>query len=189
MIGPAAFRSLRIDSLLGAKPSHSVDDFKRYQSDVKVVQHAMLMPLIAHVGALSDEASALKAELLAWDGRATLDSRGALALYELLRVLKELTWDEKVFEEMLQPTDMILLDLLNEDDAIWLDVQSTSNVGKRRISAKAGFGGNSTRHACPLWHGSCRMAMGRASPIMDPAHDANTGFERFVAPSNTLSWF
>ena len=125
---PAAFRSLRIDSLLGAKPSHSVDDFKRYQSDVKVVQHAMLMPLIAHVGALSDEASALKAELLAWDGRATLDSRGALALYELLRVLKELTWDEKVFEEMLQPTDMILLDLLNEDDAIWLDVQSTSNV-------------------------------------------------------------
>ena len=88
----------------------------------------MLLPLIAPVEALSEEASVLKAELLAWDGRATLDSQGALVLFEFLRVLKALTWDETAFEGMLQPTDMILLDLLYEDDAIWLDVQTTSNV-------------------------------------------------------------
>ena len=125
---PAAFRSLRIDSLLNEKQLHSLDDFRQYQSDVKVVQHAMLLPLIAPVEALSEEASVLKAELLAWDGRATLDSQGALVLFEFLRVLKALTWDETAFEGMLQPTDMILLDLLYEDDAIWLDVQTTSNV-------------------------------------------------------------
>ncbi|MFQ5572589.1 MAG: penicillin acylase family protein, partial [Rhodothermales bacterium] len=39
----SVYRSLRIDSLLRSKPTHSVDDFKRYQADVHAVQRDLFV--------------------------------------------------------------------------------------------------------------------------------------------------
>ena len=125
---PAAYRSLRIDSLLNSQPAHSAEDFRRYQSDLKVVQHAMFGPLLEPVEGLSEDAAVVKSALLMWDGRATVDNRGALPLYEFLRVLKALTWDEPTFQGMPIPSEMILLDLLADDESAWLDVQSTADI-------------------------------------------------------------
>lgn len=125
---PAAYRSLRIDSLLRKVPVHSVEDITRYQSDLKVVQHALFAPLIAPIEQLSDDASVVKAALLSWDGIATEDNKGALVLFEFLRTLKQLTWDEPAFMGMPIPTETVLLELLAADASAWLDVQVTPHL-------------------------------------------------------------
>ncbi|MDE2730856.1 MAG: penicillin acylase family protein [Bacteroidota bacterium] len=125
---PAAYRSLRIDSLLTGQSVHSAEDFRRYQTDLKVVQHAMFGPLLAPVEGLSEDAAVVRSTLLSWDGEATPDNRGALALYEFLHVLKALTWDEPAFLDLPVPNEMILLDLLAADESAWLDVQSTADI-------------------------------------------------------------
>ena len=121
----SAYRSLRIDSLLSAKDSHSFDDFRRYQSDIKVVQHALFAPLVATTGSLSADAAIVRDVLVEWDGQATEDNLGALVLYEFLLSLKMLAWDEEAFAGMPTPSEVILYQLLQDDSSVWLDIQAT----------------------------------------------------------------
>lgn len=125
----STYRSLRIDSLLRGQDRHSVDDLKRYQADVHVVQRDLFVPLLDTLGGLSPRADSLRGWLQAWDGAAGVDAFEPLLLDEWLGVLDALAWDEAVFEGRRRPGQAVLYRLLREAPASpWLDVQGTPAV-------------------------------------------------------------
>lgn len=127
-----AYRSLRLDTLLRGSAEHSVDDFKRYQSDVHAVQRDLFVPLLDPLEDLSARADTLRRMLQAWDGATSVDRPEPLVLDTFLKTLNHLTWDEEVFDGVPDPGEMQLLRFLREEpSSTWLDVQDTD----RRESA------------------------------------------------------
>jgi penicillin amidase len=120
---------LRINALLQGASSHSVEDFKRYQADVRVQQHRILMPFFAELDGLSPRADTLQTMLEEWTGKAAVDRPEPLVFDELLSLLREQMWDEPVFATAPNPEDAILVELLRTDpDARWFDVQATDTT-------------------------------------------------------------
>ena len=124
---PDAYRALRIESLLRARPLHGVEDFLRYQSDVHVVQRDLFVPLLETLEGLTPRAQAARERLLAWDGASMVDRDAPLVLDVFLRSLRRLAWDEPVFAGLPEPKEMTLLRLLREGSP-WLDVVETEAV-------------------------------------------------------------
>lgn len=121
-----AYRSLRIDSLLRGAATHSVNDLKRYQSDVHAVQRDLFVPLLEPLERLSARADSLRRMLGAWDGATTVDRPEPLVLDVFLDRIRQLTWDEEVFHGVPDPEDAQLLALLQETpSSAWLDIQDT----------------------------------------------------------------
>lgn len=139
--GDKTYRSIRIDTLLRRKAAHSVDDLQSYQSDVHAVQRDFFVPLIDTLSGLDGRAAELRAMLVGWDGRTTLDRREPLALHYFLDELERLTWDEDEFAAVRldaegdtlsspyrvpRPAQTRLYHLLAEyPDSPWLNVEST----------------------------------------------------------------
>ena len=123
----AAYRSLRIDTLLSGKNQHSIDDMKNYQADFYVGQYDAFVPLLDSVRSLSPQAEAVRNALTGWDGFAEGETTGPLALHEYLIALKRLTWDEPVFVDLPVPSETVLLMLLNRGSK-WLDIQETPTI-------------------------------------------------------------
>ena len=123
------YRSLRIDSLLRGSASHSVEDFKHYQADVRVQQHRVLVPLLSDAQGLSPRADTLRQLLQQWNGEATVDRPEPLVFDELLSILHGQMWDESVFGGAPTPADAILVQLLRTaPNARWFDVQATDTT-------------------------------------------------------------
>ncbi len=120
----AAYRSLRIDTLLSGKKQHSIEDMKNYQADFYVGQYDAFVPLLNSIRSLSPQAEAVRSALTEWDGFAEGETTGPLALHEYLIALKHLTWDEPVFMDLPVPSETVLLTLLNRGSK-WLDIQET----------------------------------------------------------------
>lgn len=121
-----AYRSLRIDALLREAPTHSVDDLKRYQSDVHAVQRDLFVPLLQPLTEFSPRADSLRHMLARWDGATTTDQPEPLVLDVFLERLRQLAWDEDVFTGVPEPEDASLLTLLRDaPNAPWLDIRST----------------------------------------------------------------
>ncbi len=122
-----SYRSLRLDDLLRGQPSHSVDDLKRYQSDVRAMQPRLFVPLLDAVNELPPRADTLRQMLVPWSGEATTDRPEPLVMDVLLDRLRALAWDEPVFSNLPDPEDVQLLDLLeNDPTSTWLDITSTA---------------------------------------------------------------
>lgn len=121
---PAAYRSLRIDTLLSGKMQHSMEDMKHYQGDFHVGQYEAFVPLLSSIRSLSPQAEAVRSTLTGWDGFAEGETTGPLALHEYLIALKHLTWDESVFAGLPEPSETVLLMLLSRGSK-WLDIQGT----------------------------------------------------------------
>lgn len=123
--GPG-YRSLRIDALLEGKEKHSVEDIKRYQSDVYVVQRDLFVPLLSEVEGLSERAAELRTILQHWEGESSIDREEPLIFDIFLDNLNEMVWDEKLFSTYRSPKEDRLYALLtgNISDK-WLDVQGT----------------------------------------------------------------
>ncbi len=124
---PAAYRSLRIDTLLSGKKQHSIEDMKNYQADFYVGQYDAFVPLLDSVRSLSPRAEAVHSALTEWDGFAEGETTGPLALHEYLIALKRLTWDEPVFSDIPVPSETVLRTLLSQRSK-WLDIQETPAV-------------------------------------------------------------
>ena len=122
-----AYRSLRIDALLSGKDQHSVEDLMNYQGDLYVGQYAAFVPLLDSVQSLTPQGETLRSTLIHWDGYATEEAAGPLALHEYLLALKRLTWDEAVFADLPEPSETVLITLLERGSA-WLDIQETPAV-------------------------------------------------------------
>ncbi len=120
------YRSLRIDALLSGKERHSVDDLKKYQSDVYVVQRDLFATLLEDLPDLSEKASELRQMLMNWEGMASVDRAEPLVMDIYLKILRSLTWDESVFEGRRSPNDERLYSLVaGEGDMPWIDIQKT----------------------------------------------------------------
>ena len=138
----SAYRSLRIDTLLRGKPQHSVADLKRYQADVHAVQRDFFVPLLDTLTGLSTRADALRFMLNNWSGETAVDQSEPLVLFELLRTLRAMAWDEPAFDDARLPTETILYSLLRDDpSSVWLDVQATEDredaAGLLRLALEA----------------------------------------------------
>jgi penicillin amidase len=126
---PDGYRSMRIDSLLRGRAAHSVADFKRYQSDVRVPSRDVFVPFLDGLEGLSPRADSLRRLLRAWGGAATVERPEPLVFHEFLSILRRQVWDERVFARAPHPEDAALVDLLRTDpDARWFDVQDTEAV-------------------------------------------------------------
>ncbi len=119
-----SFRSLRIDSLLDSNGPHSVADIRSYQSDVKVVQRDLFMPLIDTLGGLSPRADTLRRMLERWDGRAAVDRPEPTILYPFLTTLERLAWDELKGYEKPETTQLWYL-MMEEPGSPWFDRSAT----------------------------------------------------------------
>ena len=122
-----AYRSLRIDTLLVGRDRHTVENMKEYQADFHVGQYDAFVPLLGSVRALTPAGEAVRAALVEWDGKAVGETPGPLALHEYLEALKRLTWDESLFRGIPDPTETVLVTLL-ETGSSWLDIQRTREV-------------------------------------------------------------
>lgn len=122
-----AYRSLRIDTLLVGRDRHTVENMKEYQADFHVGQYDAFVPLLDSVRALTPAGEAVRAALVEWDGKAVGETPGPLALHEYLEALKRLTWDESLFRGIPDPTETVLVTLL-ETGSSWLDIQRTREV-------------------------------------------------------------
>lgn len=122
-----AYRSLRIDTLLVGRDRHTVENMKEYQADFHVGQYDAFVPLLDSVRALTPAGEAVRAALVEWDGKAVGETPGPLALYEYLEALKRLTWDESLFRGIPDPTETVLVTLL-ETGSSWLDIQRTREI-------------------------------------------------------------
>lgn len=135
-----AFRSLRINTLLRAKPQHTVGDMMRYQADVHALQHDLFAPLLDTLDGLGARADTLRRMLVAWDGETTVDRPEPLVLDVFLKTLDRLAWDEPAFEpdsvvnhlgEKVErrvplPGETQLYLLMRDDPgSAWFDVQQT----------------------------------------------------------------
>ncbi len=126
---PDGYRSMRIDSLLRSKRTHSLADFKRYQTDVMVPSRDVFVPYLNGLEGLSSRADTLRRMLRGWEGTAAVGRPEPLVFHEFLRLLRRETWDERVFASGPTPEDAVLVDLLRTDpDAQWFDVQATESV-------------------------------------------------------------
>ena len=136
------YRSIRIDSLLRGSSRHSVDDLKRYQSDVHAVQRDLLVPLLDTLSGVDGEADRVRRTLVAWDGEMTVDRMEPVLLSSILDELSSLTWDEDEFAPVYEidasgdtisapyrvplPNETRVLALLSEHPTSrWLDVVGT----------------------------------------------------------------
>ena len=124
----AGYRSMRIDTLLSRQKRHTVADLKRYQADVRSVQHAAFVPLLDTLGGrLSPRADRLRRRLLGWDGQMETSDRVAVAFDAFWDAFRPLAWDETAFAgNMPHPADAVLHQLVTQaPGSRWLDVQAT----------------------------------------------------------------
>ncbi len=118
------YRSIRIDGLLRSRERHSLADITAYQADVHAVQRDIFAPKLDTLGALEPRSDSLRAWLTRWDGSTAVDRFEPLLMFEFLRVLDSLAWDE--FEGVRNPSQESLIYLLREEpESEWLDVRST----------------------------------------------------------------
>ena len=132
----AAYRSIRIDSLLGGTSRHRASDLRRYQSDVHAVQRDLFGPLLARLDGLDDRTAALRDLLVGWDGDAALERNEPLAFMLFLDALEENVWDEwdaidrtapEALTPLPRPSQPALYNLLARDPTSrWFDVASTA---------------------------------------------------------------
>ena len=139
--GDRTYRSIRIDTLLRSRPSHTVRDFQNYQSDVYAVQRDFFIPLIDTLSGLTGSAHELRRMLTAWDGSTSLDRNEPIAFHFFLTELERLAWDEGVLDAVMvgprgdtlpsplplpRPAQTRLYYLLaNQPRSPWLDMTST----------------------------------------------------------------
>ena len=132
----AAYRSLRIDSLLSRTPRHRASDLRRYQADVHAVQRDLFGPLLARLDGLDDRTAALRDLLVRWDGEAGLDRNEPLAYMLFLDALEKAVWDEwealdqaapEALAPLPRPSQPALYNLLATDPmSRWFDEVSTA---------------------------------------------------------------
>ena len=129
------WRAMRINALLRADSSVTVDEMRRFQTDPGSARADLFMPAFLEaaerrVAASPDTLLAQAAALLAeWDGRYTPDNRRAVLFEMAMDVLEERTWDELVDPDdgrrVWTPSEAVLWRLLQDSASPWWDVRDT----------------------------------------------------------------
>jgi penicillin amidase len=151
----APWRAMRINELLRADSSVTVDEMRRFQTDprsprAELFRRAFLDAARARASR-GDTALARAAALLAgWDGRYTTDNERAVLLETALGRLDELVWDELRAPEdgdaPIVPAAGVLVRLLADTASAWWDDRATPRTVERRDDILAA----ALRDALPL---------------------------------------
>ncbi|MBT8400623.1 MAG: penicillin acylase family protein [Rhodothermia bacterium] len=123
-----AYRGLRINELLRERSTHSVDDIKRYQSDVVAVHARHLTSTIDDLRCDLREAEDLRIQLASWDGEMGTDAREPLAYDVWRRALSRLAWDEPELKPKPPYVAQLYRMLTGDVSAKWADVVATTEV-------------------------------------------------------------
>ncbi len=136
------WRALDINRLLQSDSNVTVDDMRRFQVDPLSVRALMFDSIFVQVGdslAAHPHASpALQGAvriLGAWNRRYTPGNGGAALFEEVMRELRNLTWDEldgRSGRRAATPSDQIMLELLHQPRSAWWDDRRTRDTVETR---------------------------------------------------------
>ena len=138
------FRQQRIEQLLEARPTHTLDDLARMQADETSLAVAPVLPWLRAARPEHPLAAAAQAALAGWDGRMAADSAAPLIHWAWLRQLTRALFVDEVgaedFERLFGPRTFFdaVLGVIERDDAWWCDDKTTPAVEScGAISARA----------------------------------------------------
>lgn len=123
------YRALRINQLLRGKAKHSLEDFRRYQSDVHSVAFDFISEHLKNPNLrqqLQPKSAKIAQKLLNWNGSMDIDQSAPFALELFLNNLSRLTWDEFASDTR-KPSEFTLFNLQEENpQSRWFDVRKTA---------------------------------------------------------------
>jgi penicillin amidase len=137
------WRALRINALLRADSSVTVDEMRRFQTDPGSARAELYVPLFLRAAtrvaargtgpnpAVLDEAARVLAR---WDRRYTASNTGAVLFEAALRETASETWDELATPSggrRATPSSAVLLELMADSTSSWWDDRSTSAIEDR----------------------------------------------------------
>ena len=159
------WRALRINALLRADSSITVDEMRRFQTDPGSARADYYVPFFLNAArrvATRDtgpnrDVLAEAARLLGrWDRRYTLDNTGAVLFEAALRETAVQAWDELATEEGVRrvtPSSAVLARLVADSASAWWDDRSTAAVEDRDAvlasSLASAFLATRRRHGVP----------------------------------------
>ncbi|MDB4906192.1 MAG: hypothetical protein JWO05_976 [Gemmatimonadetes bacterium] len=153
-----AWRALRINRLLRADSSVTVDAMRRFQTDPGSERAERFAPLLVRVGmASNDERSRQSAMLLGeWNREYTRDNTRAVLFEAVMRELRDRAWDELAVDphgslrrRVATPDEEVLWTLTKDSSNTWWDDRRTAQRVERRddiIDAALAAGLDSVRH-------------------------------------------
>jgi penicillin amidase len=134
------WRAMRINQLLRADTAVTVDAMRRYQTDPGSARADAFVPYFlaaARAGPPSDSLARAAALLAEWDRRYTVDNQRAVLFERAMQELASATWDElrppgsRAAGGTPRPSDMVLLELLQDSTSAWWDIRATASVERR----------------------------------------------------------
>jgi penicillin amidase len=137
------WRALRINALLRADSTVTIDDMRRFQTDPGSARADYYVPFFVNAArrvaargrgpapAILDEAARV---LERWDRRYTRDNTAAVLFEAALREAAIETWDEFAVEggaRRVTPSSSVLAELMADSASAWWDVRGTAEVEDR----------------------------------------------------------
>ena len=133
------WRALRINELLRADSSVTIDEMRQYQTDPGSVRARLFMPRLvaaaqnvlrkSPAGPAHDKLASALSLLQQWDMRYTKDNRRAVLFEQTMSELPAATWDELLDESGKQrvatPPSAVLLRLMADSTSVWWDDRRT----------------------------------------------------------------
>ena len=136
------WRALDINRLLRGDARVTVDEMRRFQVDPLSVRAILFDSVFARTGdslaAVAGASPSLKSAvriLGAWNRLYTRDNGGAVLFEEVMRELRNFTWDElqdASGRRAVTPSDAVMLELLHQPQSIWWDDRRTQGIVETR---------------------------------------------------------
>ncbi|MGH7668407.1 MAG: penicillin acylase family protein [Gemmatimonadaceae bacterium] len=136
------WRALDINRLLRGDDKVTVDDMRRFQVDPLSVRASLFDSIFVQVGDSLAAAPGASPSLQgavhilgAWDRRYTVDNGGEALFEEVMRRLRDFTWDElddARGHRVATPSDAVMLELLHQPQSTWWDDRGTRDVVETR---------------------------------------------------------
>jgi len=130
----APYRAMRIEAMIKAKGSLSVQDMRDIQADVTTIPGQELAGYLRKLAPPDDRVRKALAALQAWDGRLTTDTvAGSIVEATMIRAMRNTFGDElgELMERYMGPGVPVLLRLLPQADSPWWDNVTTEKKETR----------------------------------------------------------
>jgi penicillin amidase len=140
---PSPWRAMRINALLRANPSVTVEDMRRFHTDPRSELTPFLFTALGDARVAAESGGTWTADdeaawghLQKWDATFTPNSAGAVLFDALYQTLVRLAWDELILpgedRRVMTPSQMTLVQLLQDPRSVWWDDRRTPDAIETR---------------------------------------------------------